>query len=258
MLGGLQKSGVFHAVDPVTMNKLWTQIVGVPCLACNAASPASGGGQIYTAAGPPGQVFNLDGNSGLPGWVGLIHGVTAYNPVTVANGVAYVVDGAGFLTGFEMGTGLPVLKRNMALDTGRFMGSASTSSGIAIARNTIYVAVSDSVIAYKLGAGGGPCRGSALPEVPGTRRRHDPVGTRCCRGELPDATISVRRGIKVTYTNLDAVQHDVLSKQPGCSARRSSGSASRQTSPVSTHWRGKYAFYCSLHSNMKGTLTVTP
>jgi polyvinyl alcohol dehydrogenase (cytochrome) len=261
VLGGLQKAGVFHAVDPVTMNKMWTQVVGIPCLACNAASPASGAGQVYTAAGPPGQVFKLDGKSGLPGWVGLIHGVTAYNPVTVANGVAYVVDGAGFLTGFEIGTGLPVLKRNMALDTGRFMGSASTSSGIAVARNTIYVAVSDSVIAYKLGAsGGGVPAIPGLPAIPGVSGGATIIsGPGAALANYLTTTVSVSQGDSVTYTNLDAVQHDVLSKQPGLFGTPLIGiGESADVAGVESLAPGKYGFYCSLHANMKGTLTVTP
>ena len=137
------------------MDGLWQQVVGVPCLACNAASPASANGGVFTHAGPPGQLFRLDGETGAPGWVGTTNGVTSYSPPTVANGVVYIVDGAGFLTGFDAGTGAPVLKRNLALDSGAFMGSESTSAGIAVARNTLYVAAVNTVFAFRLGATGG-------------------------------------------------------------------------------------------------------
>jgi outer membrane protein assembly factor BamB len=256
-LGDLQKSGVFHTVDPATMDPLWTRVVGVPCLACNAASPAAAGGDVYTAAGPPGQLFRLGGADGTPRWAGPVNGVTTYNPVTVANGIVYTVDGAGFLNGFEAGTGLPVLKRNLALDTGTFMGSASTSSGIAIARNTIYVAAVDHVIALKLGGAGGPGL-PPPPEVPGGPSGGTPIvsgpGAFLTSYATPVAT--VRQGGSVTYYNLDAAQHDVLSVDGLFGTPLIGAAQQAPVAGVEALAPGDYGFYCSLHANMQGTLTV--
>ena len=149
----------------------------------------------------------------------------------------------------------------MLLDTGRFMGSASTSSGIAVARNTIYVAVSDSVLAYKLGAGGGAVPGvPALPEIPGVSGGATILsGPGAAVANYLTTSVSVSQGDSVTYTNLDAVQHDVLSKQPGLFGTPLIGiGESADVAGVASLAPGKYAFYCSLHANMKGTLNVTP
>lgn len=259
VVGDLQKAGVFHAVDPVTMDGIWQQVVGVPCLACNAASPASVDGNVFTAAGPPGQLFRLGGADGLPGWVGPIQGITAYNPVTVANGVVYVVDGAGFLNGFDAATGLQVLKRNLSDDSGVFMGSASTSSGIAVARNTIYVAAVGHVLAYRIGGGpGGGPTAPTVPQGPAAPGRGTPIASAPGAFLTNYATplASVGQGGTVTYANLDIAAHDVVSVD-GLFGTALIGTGQRvPVAGVENLAPGSYAFYCTLHSNMRGTLTV--
>lgn len=258
LLGNLQKAGVFHAVDPASMDKVWETVVGVPCLACNAASPASVDGAVYTAAGPPGQLFRLDGGSGAPGWVGWLSGLTTYNPVTVANGVVYAVDGGGFLNGIVANSGLQVLKRNLSLDTGESMATAASSSGIAVARNTIYVGAGAYVVAYRLGAGG--TRPPVVPGVP----QPGAVGATVVAGPGAVATtyatpaISVPKGTKVDFLNLDVPQHDVVSDTPGLFRSALVGTGQRTpVTGVETLDLGSYGFYCSLHPNMTGTLSVT-
>ena len=259
VVGDLQKSGVFHAVDPISMDPLWTQVVGFPCLACNAASPAAADGAIFTAAGPPGQLFRLGGADGRPAWVGALHGITTYNPVTVANGIVYTVDGAGFLNGFEARTGLPILKRNLALDTGTFMGSASTSSGIAVARNTIYVAAVDHVIALRLGGtGGGTPAPPSLPAPPGTPSGGTPIvsGPGAFLTNYATPAVTVPQGGTLSYTNLDAAQHDVLSDDGLFGTPLIGLGQQVPVSGVEALAPGSYGFYCSLHANMRGTITV--
>jgi outer membrane protein assembly factor BamB len=258
VVGDLQKAGVFHAVDATGMDLLWTRTIGFPCLACNAASPASADGAVFTAAGPPGQVFRLAGADGAIGWAGVVNGVTTYNPVTVANGVVYTVDGAGFLNGFEARTGLPVLKRNLALDTGTFMGSASTSSGIAIARNTIYVAAVDHVIALKLGAAGAGPGLPPAPDLPGGPQAGTPIvsGPGAFLTNYATPVVTVQQGGSVTYTNLDAAQHDVLSVDGLFGTPLIGAGQQVPVSGVEALPPGSYGFYCSLHANMQGTLSV--
>lgn len=150
-LGDLEKSGDYHLVNPKGMVGVWRRTVGVPCLGCNAASPAAADGTVFTAAGPPGQVFALDGGSGGVEGAGVLTGPTTYNAVSVANGLVYVVDSAGFLNVFDADNRmLQVDKRSLAADTGESMTSAASSSGVAIARGRAFVAANSHVIALRL------------------------------------------------------------------------------------------------------------
>ena len=134
-LGDLEKAGDYHVVDPNGMVGVWRQTVGVPCFACNAASPAAADGTVFTAAGPPGQIFALDGSPVPSRASGVLTGPSTYNAVSVANGLVYAVDSAGFLNVYDASNGmLQVEKRDLAADTGEPMTSAATSSGVAIAR----------------------------------------------------------------------------------------------------------------------------
>lgn len=148
-VGDLQKAGVYHIADAATMGGVARVPVGVPCYACNAASPAFADGHAIVAAGPPGELVSIDGASGLPSWAAPIAGGFTYNPVSVANGVAWTVDSAGFLDGFDAQTGVPLVKRRLQDDTGASMVQATSSSGIAIARNTLYTAAASFLIALR-------------------------------------------------------------------------------------------------------------
>ena len=151
-LGDLQKSGDYHVLDPAKMSLVWRQTIGVPCFACNAASPAAANGTVFTAAGPPGQLFALDGATGAIKGAGPLTGPSTYNAVSTANGLVYVVDSAGFLNVFDAKNGMLLLeKRNLQGDTGTPMTAAATSSGVAIARGTVFVAATRHVIALREG-----------------------------------------------------------------------------------------------------------
>jgi polyvinyl alcohol dehydrogenase (cytochrome) len=148
-LGDLEKSGDYHVIDPKGMVGVWRKTVGVPCAGCNAASPAAAKGMLFTAAGPPGQIFALDGESGEIEGAGALTGPTTYNAVSVANGLVYVVDSAGFLNVFDTEGMSQVDKRPLAAETGESMAAAATSSGVAIARGTVFVAANTHVIAFR-------------------------------------------------------------------------------------------------------------
>jgi len=148
-VGELQKSGVYHIIDAQNMASVARTPVGVPCFACNAASSAFSGGQAFVAGGPPGEMVAVGGDDGLPAWASPIAGGFTYNPVSVANGVVWSVDSSGFLDAFDASTGAPVLKRRLQDDTGVAMNETTTSSGIAIARNTLYTAATSFVLAYR-------------------------------------------------------------------------------------------------------------
>jgi outer membrane protein assembly factor BamB len=147
LVGAMQKAGVYHAVSTSTMQAAWSRIVGVPCFSCNGASTAADGSAIYAAASPPGQMVSLT-NTGLPRWIGLLTDPVHYESVSVAEGVVYTIDDAGNLDAFTAGTGLPILRHPIALDTRQNVAGVM-SSGVAIARDTVYVADGSFLIAYR-------------------------------------------------------------------------------------------------------------
>ena len=80
----------------------------------------------------------------------MLTGPSTYNAVSVANGLVYAVDSAGFLNVYDADNGmLQIEKRDLAVDTGESMTSAATSSGVAIARGTAFVAATSHVIALR-------------------------------------------------------------------------------------------------------------
>jgi outer membrane protein assembly factor BamB len=147
VVGDLQKSGVYHAVWADQMTPMWTAQVGTPCPACNAGSPAVDLNAegfvdgVYTVATAPGQLWALDGNTGRYRWVEPILGGTHFQSTTAANGVVYTIDNLGTLGIFDAETGLPIARRPLSLDVGD-SAQNSSSQGIAVARNTIYVPAS--------------------------------------------------------------------------------------------------------------------
>jgi outer membrane protein assembly factor BamB len=150
LVGDLQKSGTYHVVDRTDMTGVSTTQIGVPCFACNAASPAYADGHAFVGAGPPGQLASIDVSNGLPSWAAPIAGGLNFNPVSVANGVVWTSDSLGFLEGYDQATGVLLVKRNMKDDTGAArMDQTTSASGIAIAHNTLYAAGYNFVIAYR-------------------------------------------------------------------------------------------------------------
>lgn len=149
MVGELQKAGIYHLVSGTDMKGVAQVPVGVPCFACNAASSAFAGGTAFVAGGPPGEMVAIDTAAARPAWVAPIGGGFTYNPVSVANGVVWTVDSAGFLDGFDARTGAPLVKRSLREDTGTSMLEATSSSGVAIARNTLYTAATTFLVALR-------------------------------------------------------------------------------------------------------------
>jgi hypothetical protein len=83
-----------------------------------------------------------------------VTGPSTYNAVSVANGLVYIVDSAGFLNVFDAERMSQVAKRPLAADTGESMTTAATSSGVAIARGDVFVAANTHVIALRPPRGG--------------------------------------------------------------------------------------------------------
>lgn len=151
IVGILQKSGIYHAFYADTLEVAWTSFFAPPCLQCNMASTATDGERIYGVGTPPGAMVAVENHLGALQWAtptaeGLHHQATS-----VANGVVYTTTTTGAFAAFDAATGAPLLVRPTIQDTGQ-SGVALSASGIAIARNTIYVPVAGRLITYHLAA----------------------------------------------------------------------------------------------------------
>jgi outer membrane protein assembly factor BamB len=149
LVGDLQKSGVFHVADTSNMNGVWRSVAGLSCAVCNADAGAwDHNGSLYTVGTPGGLMWSFDTTTGASNWLSLVVDAIHYQSVSVANGVAYTVDTAGFLSAFDTATGLPILKRSIPLDT-QSLAVGASSNGVSIARHRVYVEVGSQLVAYE-------------------------------------------------------------------------------------------------------------
>jgi outer membrane protein assembly factor BamB len=138
LMGELQKSGVYLAVDTADMKPVWRATLALPCFACNLSSSAVDDDAVYVAT-TGGNLYALNRDTGLPKWAVPLTGVFHYNGVSVANGVVYNVNDLGLLEAFDAATGRPLLVHPFALDNRMFNQDLGNSSGLSIARNTVFV-----------------------------------------------------------------------------------------------------------------------
>ena len=270
LFGGLQKSGVYTAVDSETMEREWQATLSPPCLACNLSSTAVDANGIYVATSG-GNLYSLNRDTGAVQWATPLTGTFRYNGVAVANGVVYSLnDAIGALQAFDASNGVPLYAHPFTQDTQTPMHDMGNSSGVSVARNTVFVTSqwesTSTLFALKLGEGGGGGGAPGVPELPelpdgggvpavGTTIATGPGGA--SYGYLTPAMVT-QVGGPVNYTNGDIARHDVVSSEPGLF--RSALASTGQTVPVEgleNVESGKtYEFFCSLHPNMKGQLIV--
>ncbi len=274
MFGGLQKSGVYTAIYTDTMDRAWQATVGLPCFACNLSSTAADATGIYVAVSG-GNLYKLDRDTGAVKWVAPLTGTFRYNGLAVANGVVYSLNDAfGTLQAFDASNGLPLLAHPFALDTQDLMHDMGNSSGVSVARNTVFAtsqgtSSTSTLFALKLGAGGGGGGGGGpgLPELPGGDLPGGGGTIATAPGAAsygyltPVALTSV--GGRVSYTNADIVRHNVVSVAKGLDGQplfQSELAALGETVQVvgtENLEAGKtYEFLCQPHPNMKGQLVV--
>ena len=162
LVGDLQKAGVYHVARADTMAPVWTQNVGGPCQACNAASPAFDGDAIVGVSSPGGTIFSLGRDSGAINWLSPLGDGLHYESISVADGVAYTVDNNGFLDAFDDTNGMPLLRHQLTADTGTPTGGGLTSNGVAVAEHGVFVAATAA-------ASSAPSTGgaSSTPTAPG-------------------------------------------------------------------------------------------
>lgn len=264
LLGALQKSGVYHVIDTATMQEVWKATIGVPCLGCNLSSTAVDAEHVYVAVSG-GNLYALDRDTGTPAWAVPATGGTHFEGVSVANGVVYTLNDAGALEAIDAATGVPLTAVPFMRETQEPMQDLGNSSGIAIARDTVYVSAKNTststLFAYRLGAGGGGGGGGPqpppVPDVGAGGDYHVLSGPGASTaGYLTPFAVAAQGGT-LTYTNADIVRHDVVSDQPGLfSSVLISAGQSAEVAGVPALAAGQYGFHCSLHTGMKGTLII--
>jgi hypothetical protein len=67
--------------------------------------------------------------------------------------VVYTLDSSSFLDAFHARTGVPLVRRQLALDGAPDAIGALASGGIAVANHTVYVAAGSHLLAYRPSAG---------------------------------------------------------------------------------------------------------
>ena len=142
LVGELQKSGVYHVAHADSMAPAWTQLVGASCQACNAGSTAFSGDSILGVGAPGGEMFSLQRSTGSVNWASPVGDGVHYQGTSVADSVAYTVDGNGFLDANDAATGAVLLHRQTSVDVGTPTSDGAASNGVAIAEGAVFVAVS--------------------------------------------------------------------------------------------------------------------
>jgi plastocyanin len=277
LIGVGQKAGVFHVIDAETMEPVWTQVVGPPSSVGGIlGSTAFDGESFYGPITIPGYLWSLDAAEGGFRWVGPVaDGVHWGPPVAVANGVVYTVGFTGFLDAYDARTGALLAKKPLALG-GTSSGASISWGGVSVARHTVYAAVGMSgldegfIVAFRrggttdavgdaqetvgelLGGGGG---GDDPPPAPAAASVVAGPGAASTGYATPVMITQV--GGPLNFTNLDIVQHDVVSDD---GIFRSDLIGLGQTTPIegleNVQSGQTYGFFCSIHPGMRGQLIV--
>jgi hypothetical protein len=104
----------------------------------DGATAAVGTEDVYVGA-TPNVVYGLERDRGTMRWVSATGlDLFAYQPVTLANGVLYGINDAGFFVGIDAASGAPLLHRPIAVDGG-FQQCLGVGAGVAVARNLVFV-----------------------------------------------------------------------------------------------------------------------
>lgn len=130
MVGDLQKSGIYHAVDASTMDMKWETVVSGPIAGGNAASPAyDGTNAIVSATEVLASTSNGTAHWTVPG------AGSGYNTPSVANGVVYTAVN-GMLHVISASTGAPI--GSYPISGTALPQGVSLDGGVALARNNVY------------------------------------------------------------------------------------------------------------------------
>lgn len=138
IVGDLQKSGEYHAIDAETMKLSWTRGIAPAAAGGNSATAAVDDGTVYVTPNG-GRLWALNASTGAVRWKGKYpENIGHYQPVTVANGVVYTINHVGKLLAFHQQSGRLLLKKMISGTTGDCVWSAG--GGVAVARGFVYAA----------------------------------------------------------------------------------------------------------------------
>lgn len=137
LVGALQKSGTFHAVDAVTMEPVWAaRELADRAAGGNAATSAVDADAIYVGV-DNGVLYALDRDTGERKWTTTYADIGGkYQPLTVANGVVYTLGNDAKLYAFDTETGVELLAMPLEHDGTRCNGIFG--GGISISNNTLF------------------------------------------------------------------------------------------------------------------------
>jgi outer membrane protein assembly factor BamB len=281
LVGAGQKSGVYHIFDAHTMKPVRKQLVGPPSSVGGiVGSTAYDGKSVFGPITAPGYLWSIRADTAALRWAApVLDGAHWGPPVAVANGVVYSVDLTGFLDAYDARTGVLLAKRPLMLGGSR--PPTLAWGGVSVARNTIYASVGIEslqegyVVAFKPGGptdipddiedtvggiggggggGGGGGSGASGAIVAGPGAVYTTYAT---------PVMTTRKDGDLSFVNLDAPQHDVtaVDKAPdGTPVFKSRLGGIGEVVPIEGLNRVQsgrsYAFFCSLHPGMRGTLIV--
>jgi hypothetical protein len=127
-----------------------------------------------------------------------------YQPPAVADGVAYSLDSNGFLHAWEARSGIPLIRKPLAVDGAPYAIGAFASSGVAVANHTVYVAAGSHLLAYRSVCPPGASRAKLLAplSLPQLRPGQLPSRADVCREATPASRSrrSQQRGARVGAT----------------------------------------------------------
>ena len=145
VVGQASKSGLYWALDRITMQPIWTAFTGPGSFQGGTiGSTAFDGSHVFGPNALTGQVWAID-RAGNLSWTNTDGAPLRYGAVSTANGVVYANDMAGFLNVREAATGLVLAKLPLG---------APSWAGVAIAGGSVFTATGSSggagyVVAYR-------------------------------------------------------------------------------------------------------------
>jgi hypothetical protein len=146
VMGGLQKSGIYHAVWADNMQQNFTTVVGAPCAACNAASSAYDDENVYAVGTPGGVLQAFTRSNGKFRWAAPVADGVHFQSVSVTNDVVLTITTTGLVIGYDTATGVPVFVGSRPSGS----GVALSSSGVAVDGDSIWAPLGNTVVRYTL------------------------------------------------------------------------------------------------------------
>lgn len=103
---------------------------------------------------------------------------------------------------------------------------------------------------------------SATPNAQSTSQADTSTAVAASEVDIKDyayapATITIKKGTKVTWTNQDAVRHDVTPDNESADFKASEILSKGESYSATFNSVGTYSYYCSPHTYMRGTVVVT-